>query len=83
MLSKLEELKFLNEGTNLSALKSIDNVLDRKMKTLNPEYVASIISTIVPEAEDIKLNPIRFSVETTDGLLTVKYEKGKVTEWNE
>jgi MreB/Mrl family cell shape determining protein len=55
MLSKLEELKFLNEGTNLSALKSIDNVLDRKMKTLNPEYVASIISTIVPEAEDIKL----------------------------
>ena len=80
MHNKAITLECLNEETLISALRSIDNVLDRKAKTLNPEYVISIITKLVPNAKNIKFAPITFDVETTEGTLSVKYEKGSIVK---
>lgn len=70
LYTKKEKLQLLNQSLSQIVVSAVDNTVN-KDKANYPDDCIGIIKSVVPEATDITVNPIKFRVKTLDGIITV------------
>ena len=79
LCTKKEKLQLLNQSLSQIVVNAVDNTVN-KDKANYPKGCIGIIKSIVPEATDITVNPIKFRIKTLDGIITVTFKDGSFVE---
>lgn len=79
LYTKKEKLQLLNQSLSQIIVNAVDNTVN-KDKANYPKGYIGIIKTVVPEATDITVNPIKFRIKTLDGIITVTFKDGSFVE---
>ena len=79
LYTKKEKLQLLNQSLSQIVVSAVDNTVN-KDKANYPDDCIGIIKSVVPEATDITVNPIKFRVKTLDGIITVTFKDGSFVE---
>lgn len=79
LYTKKEKLQLLNQSLSQIVVNAVDNTVN-KDKANYPEDCIGIIKSVVPEATDVTVNPIKFMVKTLDGIITVTFNDGSFVE---
>ena len=79
LYTKKEKLQLLNQSLSQIVVSAVDNTVN-KDKANYPDDCIGIIKSVVPEATDITVNPIKFRVKPLDGIITVTFKDGSFVE---
>lgn len=79
LYTKKEKLQLLNQSLSQIVINAVDNTVN-KDKANYPKGCIGIIKTVVPEVTDITVNPIKFRINTLDGIITVTFKDGSFVE---
>lgn len=79
LYTKKEKLQLLNQSLSQIVVSAVDNTVN-KDKANYPDDCIGIIKSVVPEATDITVNPIKFRVKILDGIITVTFKDGSFVE---
>lgn len=79
LYTKKEKLQLLNQSLSQIVVSAVDNTVN-KDKANYPDDCIGIIKSVVPEATDVNVNPIKFRVKTLDGVITVTFKDGSFVE---
>ncbi len=79
LYTKKEKLQLLNQSLSQIVVNAVDNTVN-KDKANYPEDCIGIIKSVVLEATDVTVNPIKFRVKTLDGIITVTFKDGSFVE---
>lgn len=79
LYTKKEKLQLLNQSLSQIVVNAVDNTVN-KDKANYPEDCIGIIKSVVSEATDVTVNPIKFRVKTLDGIITVTFKDGSFVE---
>ena len=79
LYTKKEKLQLLNQSLSQIVVNAVNNIVN-KDKENYPEDCIVIIKSVVPEAIDVTVNPIKFRVKTLDGVITVTFKDGSFVE---
>lgn len=80
LYTKKEKLQLLNQSLSQIVVNAVNNNIVNKDKENYPEDCIGIIKSVVPEATDVTVNPIKFRVKTLDGVTTVTFKDGSFVE---
>lgn len=84
LYTKKEKLQLLNQSLSQIVVNAVNNNnnnnIVNKDKENYPEDCIGIIKSVVPEATDVTVNPIKFRVKTLDGVITVTFKDGSFVE---
>lgn len=80
LYTKKEKLQLLNQSLSQIVVNAVNNNIVNKDKENYPEDCIGIIKSVVPEAIDVIVNPIKFRVKTLDGVITVTFKDGSFVE---
>lgn len=79
LYTKKEKLQLLNRSLSQIVVNAVDNTVN-KDKANYPKDCIGIIKSVVPEATNITVNPIKFRIKTLDGIITVTFNDGSFVE---
>lgn len=79
LYTKEKELQLLNQSLSQIVVNAVNNTVN-KDKANYPDDCIGIIKSVVPEATDVTVNPIKFRVKTLDGIITVAFKDGSFIE---
>lgn len=79
LYTKKEKLRLLNQSLSQIVVNAVDNTVNED-KANYPKGCIGIIKSVVPEATDITVNPIKFWIKTLDGIITVTFKDGSFVE---
>lgn len=79
LYTKKEKLQLLNQSLSQIVVSAVDNTVN-KDKANYPKGCIGTIKSVVPEATDITVNPIKFRVKILDGIITVTFKDGSFVE---
>ena len=79
LYTKKEKLQLLNQSLSQIVVNAVDNTVN-KDKANYPKVCIGIIKSVVPEATNITVNPIKFRIKTLDGIITVTFKDGSFVE---
>lgn len=80
LYTKKEKLQLLNQSLSQIVVNAVNNNIVNKDKENYLEDCIGIIKSVVPEATDVTVNPIKFRVKTLDGVITVTFNDGSFVE---
>lgn len=79
LYTKEEKLQLLNQSLSQIVVNAVNNTVNQD-KGNYPGDCIGIIKSVVPEAIDVTVNPIKFRVKTLDGIITVTFKDGSFVE---
>ena len=79
LYTKKEKLQLLNQSLSQIVVNAVDNTVN-KDKANYPKGCIGIIKSVVQEATNITVNPIKFRIKTLDGIITVTFKDGSFVE---
>lgn len=79
LYTKEKELRLLNQSLSQIVLGAVENTIKHHGEEVHKSCI-DIVKSIVPEATDVTVNPIRFMVKTLDGKITVTFKDGSFVE---
>lgn len=79
LYTKKEKLQLLNQSLSQIVVNAVDNTVN-KDKANYPKGCIDIIKSVVPEATNITVNPIKFRIKTLYGIITVTFKDGSFVE---
>lgn len=79
MYDKKQRLRLMNQSLCQVVLTTVEHTIE---KDGVPSYVrcVDVIKSVVPECSNISVNPIRFDVMTSEGVMTVTFKDGVFLE---
>lgn len=79
MYNKEQRLKLMNQSLCQVVLTTVEHTVE---KDGEPSYVrcAEVIRSVIPECSNISVNPIRFDVMTSEGVMSVVFKDGVFSE---
>lgn len=77
--NKEQRLKLMNQSLCQAVLTTVEHTIE---KDGEQSYVrcAEVIQSVVPECSNISVNPIRFDVMTSEGVMSVVFKDGVFSE---